>query len=418
MSESSPLPSASRNQNSSAKRITSECTECGACVRSCAFLSTHGSPRTLAERLAHEGPAVRDLAFDCSLCGLCSEICPLDLDPSTMFLDMRRDAASRNEVDLKRYRTILGYENRGNSSLFSHAGLPKGCDTVFFPGCTLTGTRPGVTEDLFGHLQNTIPSLGIVLECCNKPSHDLGRQDHFETMFGELRDMLLAHGVRRVLTACPNCFKVFSTYGNGLKVSTVYEHLAAHGLPATTPLSGEVTIHDPCPMRHVPGAHKALRTLAAKMGLDIHEMKHSRKRTLCCGEGGSVSFRSPELSKNFTERRAREAGDRTVLTSCAGCAHFLGRSMDTAHMLDVVFRPEAVREGKARAVKAPLTYLKRLTLKRRFKAGMPMAMVWERSGKSPLPAKTTPVPVLSWKLFRYTALGLGCLVSLKVFLFS
>ena len=417
MRESSSHPSASLNTNSSAKRIAADCTECGACVRGCAFLSANGSPRSMAERLSNDGPTTRDLAFDFSLCGLCSEICPLNLDPAAMFLDMRRDAASRNEVDLKRYRTILGYEKRGNSSLFSHAGLPKGCDTVFFPGCTLSGTRPGVTEDLFEHLQTTIPSLGIVLECCNKPSHDLGRQEHFETMFGELRDMLLTNGVRRVLTACPNCFKVFSHYGKELQVRTVYEHLAAHGLPSRAPLSGEVTIHDPCPMRHVPEAQKALRSLAAKMGLDVHEMKHSRKRTLCCGEGGSVSFRSPELASKFTQRRAQEAGDRMVLTSCAGCAHFLGRSMDTAHMLDVVFRPEAVREGRAGVVKAPLTYMKRLSLKHRFKLNMPTARIWERSGRKPLPAKTV-LPILKEKRFRYATLGLIGLASLKLLFLS
>jgi heterodisulfide reductase subunit B len=70
-------------------------------------------------------------------------------------------------------------------------------------------------------LKETIPGLGIVLDCCSKPSHDLGREKVFQLMFGELKDYLFENGARNVLVACPNCHKVFKDYGDGLTVKTV-----------------------------------------------------------------------------------------------------------------------------------------------------------------------------------------------------
>ena len=63
------------------------------------------------------------------------------------------------------------------------------------------------------HLKEQIPHLGVVLDCCHKPSHDLGRQQSFLTWFEDMRDWLIRHGVRHIIVACPNCYKVFHGYG-------------------------------------------------------------------------------------------------------------------------------------------------------------------------------------------------------------
>ena len=48
-----------------------------------------------------------------------------------------------------------------------------------------------------------ITDIGIVLDCCTKPSHDLGDEEHFNAMFGEMKDYLLSQGIKTVLLACP-----------------------------------------------------------------------------------------------------------------------------------------------------------------------------------------------------------------------
>ncbi len=344
--------------------VCEDCTECQACAKQCGFLAANGTPKALAGSYAANPARVRALAYECSLCGLCAAVCPYGVDPGAMFLELRREACRLGEVDMKRYRVLLGYEARGNSAVFSSWDVPEGCQTVFFPGCNLPGSRPGVVRDVLLQLRATDPRTGIVLACCSKPSHDLGRQDHFAAAFGALRDGLVQRGVRRVLIACPNCFKVFKTYGAPLVVQSVYEVLRESGFGPTHMKALAMTMHDPCPLRREEAVHEAVRGLAAATGVAVQEMRHARKRTLCCGEGGAVGFYRPELARAWSEKRVAEAAGLPMLTYCAGCADCLRPHAKVVHVLDLLFRPRAVAAGRARVLRSPFTYLARLWLKR------------------------------------------------------
>lgn len=345
-------------------------------MRQCAFLAERGTPAALAKQALAEGDAARQArayAFECSLCGLCTAVCTEKLDPKALFLALRRDAVTRGELDEGRYGTILGYEARGSSSLFSYFGTPRGARTVFFPGCTLPGTRPGATLALYNHLRQTIPDLGVVLACCAKPSHDLGRQEPFRERFSRIHERLTDAGVTEVLTACPNCWKIFAEYGGAIRTRTVYEVLAETSTPSKK-IDTTLTVHDPCPLRHAPEVLSAVRTLAGGAGANLTEMRHREKRTLCCGEGGSVPFLRPDLAKTWGKTRVAEATKAeadVLLTSCAGCAGFLSRALQNTtegsgprrvlHLLDLLF---AKNPAKPRVLVSPLTYLGRLWLKR------------------------------------------------------
>ena len=155
----------------------------------------------------------QDIAFECSLCGLCAAVCPAEIDPRRMFQEMRREAVLWGRGEFPEHTALLKYEKRGTSKRYTWYGLPRGCDTVLFPGCTLPGTRPETVLNLFEHLRQSNPNLGVVLDCCIKPSLDLGRQDYFQTLFGEMTAYLLDQGIRNVWVACPNCYRVFKEYG-------------------------------------------------------------------------------------------------------------------------------------------------------------------------------------------------------------
>lgn len=356
-----------------------KCIDCKLCREECAFLQKYGSPKHIADTYDPASPKDQMMAFECSLCGLCAAVCPVKIDPSAMFLEMRRQAAALGTQDLSDYGAILNYEKRGTSRRYSYYALPEGCDTILFPGCTLPGTLPDKVKALYDHLLKTLPGLGIVLDCCTKPSHDLGREQHFQAMFGEMKDYLLRHGVKNILVACPNCFKIFKQYGGNLQVKTVYEHLAATTLPATATLSGTVTIHDPCATRNEKRIHTDIRRIAAQKSLTVREMKHHGTKTLCCGEGGAVGCVQPGFSKGWGTRRKEEAGGVRILTYCAGCTHFLGSLNPTSHILDLLFEPEATLAGRVKISKAPWTYLNRLRLKSHFKKKIHASVSRERA---------------------------------------
>lgn len=369
----------SRSMREKLDAVSGACIRCDLCQKECAFLKRYGKPKDIADRYDPTRKEDQGMPFECSLCGLCTAVCPKDVDPAELFLEMRKEAVRRGGGDFPEHNVLKGYEQRGASHTYSYYGLPEGCDTVFFPGCTLSGTRSEKVILSYQKLKEKIPSLGIVLDCCMKPSHDLGREEHFTAMFGEMGAYLVEHGVRNVLVACPNCYKVFARHGTGLSTKMIYEVLAEGSIKGKEGKGGvpdKVTVHDPCAVRFEAGIHESVRKLIGKRGYMVEEMAHSGHRTLCCGEGGAVGALVPGLAANWGKLRQEECAGRKVITYCAGCANMLSPLAPTTHVLDTLWEGEA---GRAKVTKPPLTYWKRLRLKKWFKKHVPAVVTRERT---------------------------------------
>ncbi len=364
------------------EEIDSKCIRCGTCQQNCDFLQKHGAPGELAAFYEPKERFWKSLPFACSLCQLCAAVCPEKLNPSDMFLEMRREKMRRDPLDYPEHAGYLSYEKQGASPRFSYYALPENCDTVFFPGCTLAGTRSDKTLKSYEHLRKGMPNLGIVLDCCMKISHDLGREDHFQVMFREMKDFLMQQGVKKILLACPNCYRIFLAYGEGLTVGTIYELLDASVLPRTEKVQGTVTIHDPCPLRFAPVVQAAIRSLVMKTGLNIQEMPHQGESTLCCGEGGFVTCLSADLAANWGKIRKTEAKGKRIITYCAGCTNHLNGRTATSHILDLLWEPQATMAGTVRIARAPFTYLNRLKLKKYLKQTIPATVTYERASSA------------------------------------
>ncbi|MDD2539777.1 MAG: VTT domain-containing protein [Desulfuromonadaceae bacterium] len=342
------------------------CTNCGECIRECAFLKKYGTPKTIVGIIDASVPISLKRSFECSLCGLCSVVCPEALDLDGLFLEMRREAVERGYGNYPEHNPLVTYEKLGTSRRFSLYRLPEECTTIFFPGCSLSGTRPDGVSKVFAELQKNDPNVGIVFDCCLKPSQTLGREQYVNGMFEEMNNWLVQRGVKEVLVACPNCQVMFDTLGHGLQVKTVWERLAESGLLLER-VSGTVTVHDPCVIRDAQLVHQAVRNLLQRQGLAVEEMPHSRINTVCCGKGGAVDMINPDLATTWGSLRKKEANGRRIITYCAACVQELGGHTPTNHLVDVLFAPERTLAGKKKGACAPITYLNRLRLKRSFK---------------------------------------------------
>lgn len=351
-----------------AEQITttiSGCTDCGDCVRECAFLQKYGTPKTIASVFDAEDRKSLSRSFECNLCGLCTAVCPEQLDLDNLFLEMRREAVDRGFGQYQEHQPLKNYERLGTSRRFSLYRLPKDCKRIFFPGCSLPGTRPDGLKQVFAALQQADRTTGIVFDCCLKPSHSLGREQYVNAMFEEMNSWLIQQGVEEVLVACPNCQIMFEKFGQGLKVRTAWELLAETGV-AVAKASGTVTVHDPCVIRSAAPVHAAVRTLLQQQGLTVEEMPHSGRTTVCCGKGGAVDMLSPELAGSWGALRKQEAAGRRIITYCAGCVQALGGHTPTSHLVDLLFAPAETLAGKKKGTPPPFTYLNRLLLKRSF----------------------------------------------------
>ena len=80
-----------RSSLSAAAEISNKCIECGECQAECAFLQKYGQPKKIADAYRPADRRYQSIPFECSLCGLCAAVCPVNIDPSKMFLEMRRE---------------------------------------------------------------------------------------------------------------------------------------------------------------------------------------------------------------------------------------------------------------------------------------------------------------------------------------
>lgn len=338
--------------------MAAACTSCGDCVRPCTFLQQQGTPAAIAGY----GTTNNNLlaAYGCSLCGLCDAVCPEALSPSAMFLAMRQEAARLNIVQTKPYAPWLNYEKLGASVLFRRDLIPVGCTTIFFPGCSLSGTRPHAVRELFTRLQQVEPSAGLVLDCCGKISHDLGLSDLFTIIFEQLSERLQAKGIMRILTACPGCSKILRKYGCSFEVSSIYELLIPDASSPAEPSAGSVVIHDPCPARFDYEQQQAVRSLVKSYGYTIEELPEHGSTTRCCGQGGMVEGCKPGTIKYESRLIATEAAGRPVVSSCAACCETIAASTPTAHVADLLC---GVTEFSSKPLSSAKRWLNRLKLR-------------------------------------------------------
>jgi uncharacterized membrane protein YdjX (TVP38/TMEM64 family)/Fe-S oxidoreductase len=387
-----------------------QCSDCGACRRHCEFLQKHGTPGEIARNFAQQDES---LPFECSLCGLCNSQCPEKLDIKDLFLQMRRNVISTNPNYLKNFRGLRVYETIGVSDIFSCYALPEHCEIIFFPGCALTGNNPQQTWNLYRHLQQQIPNLGLVLDCCTKPSHDLGDQQRFANKFNQLCSTLYTGGVRQILTACPNCYTVFKTYAPQFKLLSVFQQLDQSGAPQSGSIQGAVTVHDPCVHRFEPEIHQAVRSLINKSGLTVTEMTNKGRNTFCCGEGGCVMATKPKLAHNWRQKRALQSKQHIIVTYCAGCVEFLAPVAPTVHLLDLLFDPTTALNRKEKHPSTLTRYRNRLKIKKRLKKEPNIHQSGVRSMITTPQQKKTSTSKL-WLKLAILSLIIATIVTLKL----
>lgn len=342
------------------------CTGCGKCLAVCPFLKAYGTPKAIAEN-ASDLRQLSGIAYRCSLCRLCNEICPEGFDLPAFFLDIRRAATDAGAVSWRPYLPMLFYEGVGRSRLFSLELLPPGCDTVFFPGCALPGAYPEETLALFDLLGQHTPRLGLILGCCGKLSHDLGRETVFTSHLRTFLSHLASRRVTTLITACPSCAELFRTSAPGLTVATVYQILADQSEPVPPSQERAVTVHDACALRCDSATHQAVRRLLSGLGYRIEEMDHSRQQTLCCGQGGMVTAIDRPLAAARTEKRLSESRNLQVVVYCAGCAASFAKATPTLHLAQLLTTSGQTTLPKPPAF-PPFTYWNRLRLKWRLRA--------------------------------------------------
>ena len=78
--------------------ISSACIKCDVCQKECGFLKKYGKPKDIADHYDPLRKEDQGIPFECSLCGLCTAVCPKGIDPAGLFLEMRRETVVRGNI--------------------------------------------------------------------------------------------------------------------------------------------------------------------------------------------------------------------------------------------------------------------------------------------------------------------------------
>ena len=143
-------------------------------------------------------------------------------------------------------------------------------------------------------------------------------------------ELMNAYEVKTIVTACPHSYNTLKNEYPSLGGKyTVYHHtefiqqLLKDGkikIASDTYKGKKLTFHDPCYLGRANDVYEAPRELIKALGVDMVEMKRSKRDSLCCGAGGAQMFKEPENgSKDINVLRTEDAIETQAEIIATGC---------------------------------------------------------------------------------------------------
>jgi len=211
-----------------------------------------------------------------------------------------------------------------------------GGNVLFYPGCMEKFVLKKHQEDY----EKILRKIGIDfiklkdLElCCGSPVLNAGYEEDFKSIVKKNYKMFKEHGVKKIITPCPACFKTINLeYPKYLDdfdievehVSQTIMNAIKNGKLKLKKISKpvKVTYHDPCHLGRYCGVYEEPREILRALGYEIVEMKFNRENAWCCGGGGGLKSNYPELSEEISKERLKQALEtkaEMIVTTCPMC---------------------------------------------------------------------------------------------------
>ncbi len=365
--------------------------ECLECVKVCEYLNGFKSyPKKYIRQIYNNLSIVmghryaNKLINSCSLCGLCQEVCPEDLNMGPVCRKAREIMVEQGKMPPSAHDFPIRDMKFSNSEKFALTRHQPGKDAsshLFFPGCQLSASAPDNVRKTYAFLCETLEGgVGLMLRCCGAPAQWSGRTQLFSDSFAEIAAQWEEMKRPNLIFACPTCYEVFKTQLPEASIVSLWEVVDRSGLPVDMrggqSCGGRLAVHDACSTRHEKQIHASVRNILQRLGFEIEELALSCEKTECCGYGGLMFFANPELAKKVIDRRVGESPSDYV-AYCAMCRDYLvSGGKRTWHLLDLVFGA-AAGEGAQR--KGP-----GLALRRENRARLKNALLEELWGEKPI----------------------------------
>ncbi len=349
--------------------------ECMECVKVCEYLVQYGRyPKKYVREIYNNLSIVMGdrhanrFTNSCSLCGLCGEVCPENLNMGMVCRDARRLMVKQERMPKSAHEFALrdmAFSNSENFTLARNYPGTHASQYVFFPGCQLSASYPTYVQKVYTYLVETLQpqidllnpgeGIGLMLRCCGAPAEWSGHQDLFDTALAEFRAEYKKLGQPALILACSSCYQMFKTYLPEVRIHSLWDIMAEYGLPARESMAAKETvspvlaIHDTCSTRYETSIQDSVRKILAQVGAPTQELPLNREKTECCSYGGVMWLANRDLARKAVQRRISES-QADYITYCAMCRDFFaGQGKPTLHLLDLIFADEptsrAARKG-------------------------------------------------------------------------
>ncbi|MGO9696249.1 MAG: (Fe-S)-binding protein [Mycobacterium sp.] len=300
-----------------------------------------------------------DVLWSCVTCGACVEQCPVDIEHIDHIVDMRRyQVMMESEFPSELSTLFKNLETKGNpwgqnagdrTNWISEVDFDvpvygedvesfDGYEYLFWVGCA------GAYDDKAKKTTKAVAELLAVAgvkylvlgtgETCNG---DSARRSGNEFLFQQLAQQAVEtldgvfEGVetvdRKIVVTCPHCFNTLGKEYRQLGANyTVLHHtqllnrlVRDKKLVPVTPVSQDITYHDPCYLGRHNKVYEAPRELIGAAGANLTEMPRHAERSFCCGAGGARMWMEEHIGKRINHERVDEALATNATTIATGC---------------------------------------------------------------------------------------------------
>jgi Fe-S oxidoreductase len=219
---------------------------------------------------------------------------------------------------------------------------------AFYAGCVADYAYPDLGEDVMKVLRecDAEPYYPQGQTCCGAPAWFAGDAETALSLAKRNIAALEEMNPDYIVTVCPGCAVMLQQEYPRLTATEPEWNQRAKALSSKirdfsqlvlelTPsaekrptLNRKVTYHDPCYLRRGLGVYNEPRQLLEREGFEVVEMAGS---DTCCGFGGDIVLRYPELSNSVLQRKLdsiEASGADIVVANCTPCVLQLRGGLD------------------------------------------------------------------------------------------
>jgi Fe-S oxidoreductase len=303
-----------------------------------------------------------DVLWSCVSCGACVEQCPVDIEHIDHIIDMRRyQVMMESEFPSELSVLFKNLETKGNpwgqntgdrTNWIDEVDFDvpvygqdvesfDGYEYLFWVGCA--GAYDDKAKKTTKAVAELLAIAGVKFmvlgtgETCNG---DSARRSGNEFLFQQLAQQAVEsldgvfEGVetvdRKIVVSCPHCFNTIGKEYRQLGANySVLHHtqllnrlIRDKKLVPVSPVSQDITYHDPCYLGRHNKVYEAPRELIGAAGANLTEMPRHADRSFCCGAGGARMWMEEHIGKRINHERVDEAlatNAATIATACPFC---------------------------------------------------------------------------------------------------